>query len=306
MELRHLAYFVAVAEELNFTRAAGRLHVVQSGVSAAIRALEHELGAELFDRDSKRVTLTDAGIALLPEAQATLAAAQAARDAVGEVAGGLRGTVSVGTMTVTGILDMPALFGRFHAEHPAVTIRLSAATSGSAGLVEAVLDGRLDMAFVALPGRPPATLAVRELASAPFAAVVPAGHRLAGEREVTLAALADEPFIDSPPGYGNRAIVDRELAAEGLRRHVVMEVADITTVPAYVRHGLGVAVLPSFALPAGDPLTRVIPLAGPPVAWTLSVATHACRRRNAALRALLAIAGEFVAGEERPPSLGPD
>lgn len=88
MELRHLEYFLAVAEELNFTRAARRLHVVQSGVSAAVRALEHELGAPLFERTSKQVALTAAGEALLPEARATLAAAQAARDAVGQVAGG--------------------------------------------------------------------------------------------------------------------------------------------------------------------------------------------------------------------------
>jgi DNA-binding transcriptional LysR family regulator len=79
VELRHLEYFVAVAEELSFTRASRRLHVVQSGVSSAIQSLERELGAALFDRDRHRVALTDAGQALLPEARATLAAAQAAR-----------------------------------------------------------------------------------------------------------------------------------------------------------------------------------------------------------------------------------
>jgi DNA-binding transcriptional LysR family regulator len=82
MELRHLQFFVAVAEELSFTRASRRLHVVQSGVSSAIQGLERELGAPLFDRDRHRVALTDAGLALLPEARATLAAAQAARVAV--------------------------------------------------------------------------------------------------------------------------------------------------------------------------------------------------------------------------------
>ena len=94
MELRHLEYFVAVAEELSFTRASRRLHVVQSGVSSAIQGLERELGAALFDRDRHRVTLTEAGQALLPEARATLAAAQAAADAVAEATAGLRGTLS--------------------------------------------------------------------------------------------------------------------------------------------------------------------------------------------------------------------
>lgn len=177
MEFRHLEYFLAVAEELNFTRAARRLHVVQSGVSAAVRALEHELGAPLFERTSKQVALTAAGEALLPEARATLAAAQAARDAVGQVAGGLRGTVRVGTMTSIALIDLPGLFGRFHADHPRVGIRLSASIGGTAGLVQGLVDGELDVAFVSLPGRPPAGLTVRSLATVPLTAVLPAATR---------------------------------------------------------------------------------------------------------------------------------
>ena len=98
MELRHLATFVAVAEEGGFTRASARLHVVQSAVSAGVRTLERELGAALFDRTTHRVQLTDAGAALLPEARATLAAARGAREAVDAVRGGLRGTVTLGIM----------------------------------------------------------------------------------------------------------------------------------------------------------------------------------------------------------------
>src|ERR1700691_2603506 len=94
MELRHLEYFVAVAEELSFTRASRRLHVVQSGVSSSIQGLERELGVVLFDRERHRVTLTDAGRALLPEARTTLAAAQAAAEAVAEAAAGLRGSLT--------------------------------------------------------------------------------------------------------------------------------------------------------------------------------------------------------------------
>src|SRR5215831_18027268 len=130
VELRHLEYFVAVAEELSFTRASRRLHVVQSGVSSAIQGLERELGATLFDRNRHRVTLTEAGLALLPEARATLAAAQAAADAVA----GLRGTLSIGTMISTGSIDVPALLGRFREQHPAVLVRLRVMPGGSADL----------------------------------------------------------------------------------------------------------------------------------------------------------------------------
>ena len=104
------------------------------------------------------------------------------------------------------------------------------------------------MAFVSLAGRPPAGLSVRVLAAEPIVAVLPVGHRLADRAAVTLADLADEPFVDSPPGYGNRTEVDRGFAAAGLRRRVALEVADIATVAQYVRNGLGVALLPRFSV----------------------------------------------------------
>jgi DNA-binding transcriptional LysR family regulator len=289
MELRHLEYFLAVANELSFTRASQRLHVVQSGVSAAIKTLERELGTPLFDRGSQRVTLTDAGIALLPEARATLAAAQAARDAVDQVRGGLRGAIRVGTMTSIGIVDLPALFGQFHTEHPAVMIRLRAAPSGSAGLAQSLLDGELDIAFLSLPGRAPTGLTVRRLAAVRLVAVLPSDHALAGQSAVTLTSLADEPFIDSPVGYGNRTVADREFTAAGIERHVTVEVADIATVPHYLRHGLGVALLPAFAAPHNDPRLRVLPIAGPELLWSLEIAMSSSHRPSAAVRALLAL-----------------
>jgi DNA-binding transcriptional LysR family regulator len=286
MELRHLVYFVTVAEERNFSRAAERLRVVQSGVSAAIRSLERELGTQLFDRSSQRVALTDAGTALLPEARATLDAAQAARDAVDEVRGGLRGTLRIGTLISVPFVDLPGLLGQFRAEHPAVDLRLRAAPTGSAGLARSLLDGELDVAFVSLAGRPPPGLSVRVLVAEPIVAVLPVGHRLAERAAVTLADLADEPFVDSPPGYGNRTEVDRGFAAAGLRRRVALEVADIATVAQYVRNGLGVALLPGFSVQSAAGL-RMLPVSGARLRWTFGVATGSARRPSAAVRALL-------------------
>ena len=124
VELRQLATFVAVAEEGSFTRAADRLHVVQSAVSAGVRNLERQLETRLFDRSTHRVELTDSGRALLPEARATLAAAQAARDAVDEARGGLRGTVVLGTMQAQGMraIDLTRVLAAFRAEHPGVKL----------------------------------------------------------------------------------------------------------------------------------------------------------------------------------------
>ncbi|MFI5910082.1 LysR family transcriptional regulator [Dactylosporangium sp. NPDC051541] len=291
MELRHLVYFVTVAEERNFTRAAQRLRVVQSGVSAAVRTLERELGARLFERSSQRVTLTDAGAALLPEARATIDAAQAARDAVQEVRGGLRGTLRIGTLISVPFVDLPRLLGRFRADHPAVDLRLRAAPTGSAGLAASLADGELDVAFLSLPGRTPPGLSCRILAEEPIVGVLPVAHRLAERPELTLADLADEPFVDSPPGYGNRTEVDRGFAAAGLHRRVALEVADIATVRQYVREGLGIALIPRFSVP-DEPGLRVVPVTTD-LRWTFAVATASARRPTAAVRALLSLVDRY-------------
>lgn len=303
VELRQLQYFVTVAEERNFTRAAARLHVVQSGVSAAIKSLERELGAELLHRTSKRVALTDAGAALLPGARATLDAARDARDALDQVRGGLRGTLRVGTMSSLGTLDLPALLGRYHRRYPEVILQISVAPSGSQGLVEALGDGRLDLAFVSVPGRAPAGIDRRELASAPLDLVVPAGHRLADADEVRIEMFADEPFVDFPIGYGNRSITDRAFAAAGLQRHVAIEITDVVAGADFVREGIGIALLPRVAIwPSAD--LRQVVVAGADLDWPLAVATPTARAPGAAARALLALLAEQF--PDRFPAGWPD
>lgn len=291
MELRHLEYFVAVAEELSFTRAARRLHVVQSGVSSVIAALERELGATLLDRDRHAVALTEAGRVLLPEARATLAAARAAADAVAETTAGLRGTLSVGTMISTGPIDVPGLLGRFHETHPGVLVRLRTLPAGSAGLARAVADGTLDLALLSLPGEPPAGVEIRRLAQEPMVLICAPGHRLAGSGGAPVAALGDETFIDFPAGWGTRAIVDRAFAAAGIDRLVAFEVADYSTAAGLVSNGLGVAFVPASAA-AGLRGVAQVPVASagagsPGLTWPIQVATPAGRRPSAAARAFL-------------------
>src|SRR3954465_1869033 len=141
MELRQLAAFVTVAEEHRLTRAGTRLRTAQSAVSATVRKLERELGVELFERSTHRVELSTAGEVLLPEARRTLAAADAAREAVDEVRGGLRGTLTLGAMQAQGMgaVSIAAVLAGFRAEHPGVHVRLFQA--GSAEMAELVRDG---------------------------------------------------------------------------------------------------------------------------------------------------------------------
>ncbi|QRP44921.1 LysR family transcriptional regulator [Amycolatopsis sp. FDAARGOS 1241] len=286
MELRHLQYFVTVAEEQSFTRAAARLHVVQSGVSATVRALERELGSALFDRSGKRVVLTAAGHALLPEARAALAAVRAGESAVRASCGGLSGTLDVGAITAALLIDFPALVGAFHAQWPDVAIRLRLSSTGSAGLAQSLLAGELDVAFLSVVRRLPAGLTARPLASYPLVLLVPDGHRLAGRRQVRLHELAEEPFVDFPLGSGLRDLADTVFAGAGVRRRVTVESADLASTAAFVGHGLGLALVPEFA--ARDaPGTRPVRPADQVPDWTLSVATSSRRPPTAELRALL-------------------
>lgn len=288
MDLQHLAYFVAVAEDSNFTRAARRLHVVQSGVSASIRALERELGVALFDRTTQRVALTDAGIALLPEARRTLAAAQQARDVVDEVRGGLRGSVTIGTIAATiTTFDLAALLGDFHAKYPRVTVRLRQSPAGSTGLLRDLLEGTLDLAFVALSGRPPAGVTLTSIVTAPLHVLCRRDHPLGHETTATLARLATETFVDFPPGFGNRMLVDQAFAAVGLERHVAFEVTEYASAVAFVRHNLGIAFLPTVAAVPIDDL-QCLQVSDQPLHWEFSSAISSTRRPTAAARALLA------------------
>lgn len=137
MELHQLEYFLAVAEERNFTRGAERVRIAQSAVSAAIRKLERELGVELFDRGGSQIALTRAGVVLVPEARAALAAVRSVREAMDQVSGGLRGTLTIGTTLAPGPLDLPGALGRFHLAHPEVVIRMKHSAQGSAGNLRA-------------------------------------------------------------------------------------------------------------------------------------------------------------------------
>ncbi|NJQ01700.1 LysR family transcriptional regulator [Streptomyces zingiberis] len=243
MELRRFAYFVAVAEEGNITRAAGRLHVAQPGVSAQLRRLERELGAELLDRSGRGIRLTEAGAAVLPYARAALAAAEGARLAVEELTGLLRGRVAVATVT-SHTADLPGLLADFHRRHPAVEITLSEGASDT--LVDGVRTGRLDAAVVSVGAEIPGDLAYEVVDDQPIVAAVAPGHPLAASTGVTPAGLLDHPLICLPPGTGVRARLDEACAAAGVSPRIALEAGDPSVVAELAARGLGTAVLPGI------------------------------------------------------------
>lgn len=289
MELRHLTTFVAVAEESSFTRAAQRLHLVQSAVSAGVRSLERELGVALFERTTHRVTLTEAGLALLPEARATLAAAGAAREAVEQVTGGLRGTVALGILQAPAMraVSVPAVLAAFRTEHPGVVVEVRHA-GGTSETAELLREGRLDLAFLALSARRAPGLTLTPLSREPVLLAVPPGHRLSGRTSVDLATLADETFVELPVGWGTRIVSDRAFAAAGVTRTVTYEVNDTPTLVEFVRYGLAVALLPRSIVDSAPDL-EALPLRRPAPQFETAIAVASDRRLSAATHALLSV-----------------
>ncbi|NKZ11948.1 LysR family transcriptional regulator [Mycolicibacterium septicum DSM 44393] len=241
MELRQLEYFVAVAEEANFTRAAERVHVAQPAVSAQIRHLERELGQQLFDRSRRAVRLTAAGEAVLPHARAALAAVTAARTAVEELGELVRGSVVVGTVTAHDF-DMAGLLAQFHAAHPLVDITLT--TDESDALLDGLHSGRLDAAIVSVGAELPAGLAAEVVTDQRIVAAVAGGHPWHRRRTVALRDLADHPVIALPTGAGIRHQFDQACRAAGVAARVAFEASTPHALAELAERGLGVAVLP--------------------------------------------------------------
>ncbi|MET9064044.1 LysR family transcriptional regulator [Streptosporangium sandarakinum] len=240
MELRQLEYFVAVAEERSFTRAAERVHISQSGVSAQIRRLERELGAELFDRSARVATLTVAGKAALEHARAALAAAGAAGRAVGEVTGLVRGRLTVGMVVGCTVTPLFEALAAFHRAHPGVEISLL--EDGSDRLVEGVRTGALDLALAGAAALPEG-LETLTVVSERLVAAVPADHALAGRPRTTLAELCAYPLVCMPPGTGVRTVFDRACAARGLEPAVTLQASAPDAVADLAARGMAVAVL---------------------------------------------------------------
>lgn len=244
MDTRHLEYFVAVAEELSFTRAAERLQAVQSTVSSGVAVLEREVGTALFIRSTRHVALTRAGGELLPQARSALESVERMRSLGARATGRVTGSLRVGMLTNLESLGLPEVIGDFHRTHPGVELSMRTSPRGSTGLVDDVRRSRVDVAFCGLPLDDLVGVHVQVLRRQPFVALLSSDHPLAARRRVSLADLLEDDFVEMPTGFGTRKIVDDWLRRTGLRRRVTLELPDLSTVPAYVAAGLGVAVVP--------------------------------------------------------------
>ncbi|WP_055618964.1 LysR family transcriptional regulator [Streptomyces sp. JHA19] len=274
MQFQQLQYFVAVAETRHFTRAADLVHVAQPSLSQQIKALERELGADLFLRARGNITLTDAGEALLPLARRILADADTARHEVQELVQLRGGRVRLGATPslCTGLL--PDVLRAFHDRYPG--IRLLIEEGGSHDLVRELARGALDLALVVLPlPTPSPALTTVELLREDLVVVsspeapAPGGP---GRRTVRVADLEGERLVMFRHGYDLRELTVAACRAEGFEPDFAVEGGEMDAVLGFVRAGLGLAVVPRMVAARSGRGLRVTPLARPGLHRTIALA----------------------------------
>ncbi|MEV4641362.1 LysR family transcriptional regulator [Actinoplanes sp. NPDC049548] len=299
MELRTLHYFVAVAEEQSFSRAAQRCRVAQPAISQQIRGLEKEMGEPLFERLPRSVRLSPAGSALLPYAREALTAVAAAKAEFALRAGVLSGELALGSVDGVEVTALPALLGMFHRRFPAVSVRLSGGTSSV--LLDRVRQGSLHAAAIAHPLEPlEASLGVRTVLEDEIVAVVPATHAAATRPSLPLETLGGETLISFGPESGLRPLIDSAFAAAGPAFRPAYETPDVALLVALAAEGIGIALAPG-----ADPEIRqdarvaVLPVT-PRIPYRKVLVWRRSPAPPAPLRALLSLPGY----EGAPPRSG--
>jgi len=279
MELRHLRYFVVLAEELHFSRAAQRLGISQPPLSQQIRALELSLDARLFERTNRRVELTEAGRALLVEARATLDQAERAANIVGQAQRGEIGELKIGfAPSAPLIAPFTATILAFRNASPGVRLVLNEQVTTEQ--IDALLERRLHVGFIRSPSVPdlPDAIAAIELYREPLSVFMRADHPLARHRAVALKALAAEPFVFFPRSHGT-SLYDQVLALcrkVGFIPRIDQEARGNATILGLVAVGLGVSILPASlrGIAVADVACRDLSPAGVPTSMWLIHRRH--------------------------------
>ncbi|GAB3680345.1 LysR substrate-binding domain-containing protein [Saccharopolyspora tripterygii] len=292
MELRHLAGFVAVAEEQHFGRAAARLHMSQSPLSQQIRLLERDLGTTLFDRSTRSVKLTAAGATMLGPAREVLAAAAVARRAARAAGRGQIGRVALGFAGTSSAVTLPILTRAVTAELPGIEFVLQGPYY-SGETVGRVADGSLDLAFATVTNN--RGLHNRVVRNDRLLLAVADSHPLAAEEEVALEDLADEHFVTFPAARGSevRELGVRSCLEAGFTPRIVQEAPDSFTLLALVGANVGVALTVEAAHSIALEHVVFVPLKAPVPVLPVSLVWRSTDQ-SAALHAVLDVAEDVL------------
>ncbi|QNK67214.1 LysR family transcriptional regulator [Variovorax sp. PAMC26660] len=300
IEFRQLRQFVVLAEELNFGRAAIRLHMSQPPLSVAMRNLEAQVGAMLFDRSRHHVRLTPAGQVFHKDAQRLLQQVQAATERARRAAQGLEGSLRLSFVPSAALNVLPAIFKRFQHDYPTVQLRLTAETT--ARQLEDLRKGEVELALVVGPVYEARDLVLVDLQAQKFVIAVPRSHPLATRSSVKIKELAAEPFISFPAseGAGFVAALLGACQSAGFLPKVVQEAAQMQSILTLVAGGLGIALVPASmrTLAMADVVFLEIAGTRPPPTYQL-VFAHTSHNDNPVVQSFLSVARKTVELVER-------
>ncbi|ASK34011.1 LysR family transcriptional regulator [Alcanivorax sp. N3-2A] len=299
MDTQSLNAFMAVAESGSFSGAAERLFLTQPAVSKRIAQLEQQLGARLFDRIGRRISLTEAGRALLPRARQVLLELEDMGRVIGNLTSAVGGTLRIGTSHHIGLHRLPPVLRRFSREYPEVKLDIDFIDSEEAW--EAVLHGDLELGVVTLPPEPDSRLLSEVIWHDPLVFMAAPEHPLAGREHLPLATLTDYSAILPSPVTFTRGIVERLFGEQGLSLNISMSTNYLETIHMMVSIGLGWSVLPQTML--DDSVVR-LNVDTPLPLRQLGVVTHPRRSRSNAAAAFLGLLGKAPDARRLTPDAG--
>jgi DNA-binding transcriptional LysR family regulator len=291
MEMRQLRYFIAVAEELHFGRAAQRVNICQPPLSQQIKNLEKELGAQLFHRKNKKISLTDAGAAFLEDAKEILKRVDLATERARGLARGVIGWISLGLVLPAMDTFLPDAIRVFRSENPLVEIKLL--EMGTSAQLSALRTGHIHMGVMRLFQHDTRGLIVERIVEEPYILAVPSGHRLASLSAIPLSSLDGEPLIFLPR-HSHPALYDKTVAcfsAASCTPIIVQEATTKFVAVALVAAGLGMALVPASTrkqIRPGviyRPILGNLPLVELSLVWPENAETAALRNLIATMRA---------------------
>lgn len=239
VEIRHLHYFMAVCEELHFTKAAEKLGISQPTLSQQIRVLEDELGMPLFDRIGKKIVVTEAGSLLFSYATEMLTTLQNVKDAINDLQELQRGQISVGIMPSDLDYRITQLVIDFHQKFPKVKLRILA----SIDIMRQVLENEVDIGIGTNVG-PDDRLVIIPLRREEYVLTVSQEHPLANQTAITIAELKGLPMVMYPEGFFGREIVEEAVKKHGFQLHSILETSSVTSIMNLVRANIGATVQP--------------------------------------------------------------
>ena len=272
MEIRQLRAFVAIAESGTFTAGALRVHVTQAAISMQIRQLETEIGAKVFVRAPRHVILTEAGEQLLRRARHILREHDAALDEIAELAGAERGRLRIGSASAMVLTEqLPSILKELRKQHPAADISVTSGTSEV--LVDQILAGEVDVAFVSLPVDVRG-IKTERLSEDQLVAIASPHHRLAKQRTISAYTLAGERLILGERGGNTRRLIDQFFAQAGVSLRVAMELSRQQAIKRMVEEDMGVGIVPLQSVKEEVEKGRLIRwwIEGAQINWELGIA----------------------------------